>query len=924
MKSRFRCALAWVSTAALVLGCNSDPDPAALLVSARARLAKNDQKTALLDIKTALVKVPDSPEARFLLGTALLADDDAGAAELELRKALDLGFPSDQLAPSLARVLVARGRYNVTISEFAARKLSDGHAMADLQTSLASAYSAADRPVEAYAALAAALAAEPGYAPALILDARRRARNGEFAPALELAESILRKDPLDYAAWKLKGDLLRYTSKNLPAATAAYRKAIEVKADFLPAHSSIINMLLEKPDLEGAAKELELIQKFAKNNPQTLFFRAQLAYLKKDYQRANDYVLALLRNMPDDLRLLHLAGAVELQIHSLAMAQGHLSRALQIDPDSALARRLLALVYLRSGQPEKSLETLLPAISGHRQDISALGLAGQVYLQIGDFANAEEYFGRAVKLDPDAAPSRLALAITRLNGSAADAAASELETMAASDKAVIADLALISFYLSKNRMEQALSAIDALEKKQPNQPMAASLRGRFFMARRDTAAARASFERALSIDPLDFQSTASLAMLDRQDHKAGAAKARFESLLAKDPKNVQALLALAAIASSEGANRPAAIELIERAVAANPYEESTRIVLVLAHLTNKNFQQAMLVAQNAVAAFPNSPRVLDVQGRAQVAAGESNQATTTYRKMMALQPKSAVPLMRLAQLQATLGQRDEAIGTLRQATEVAPGEPDAHIQLALLYFNTGKSKEALALAQRLQRKYPKQAYGYFLEGDFHARLKNWMAASAAYGAGLRLAPSTEMAIKLHDSLLSAGKPAESDRFAASWTKGNPADAVFHAHLGALALGRKDMAVAEAEFLTTVQLQPNFAPAYNNLAWVTGQLKKDGAIAYAKKAVSLAPRQPEFLDTLAQLLSEARDFDSAVEWQKKAIALQPENPLWKLGLARILAHSGNKPAAQTVLAELSALGSTFPDQSAVKSLQLELR
>jgi putative PEP-CTERM system TPR-repeat lipoprotein len=924
MKSRTRCALLVISAAALVVGCNGDPDPAALLARARARLAANDPRAALPDIKTALVKAPNSPEARFLLGTALLADDAAAPAELELRKALDLGFPADKVAPPLARALVARGLYTAVISEFATRKLPDGHATADLQTSLAAAYNAANRPDEASAALAAALAAEPGYSPAMTLDARRRLTDGDSAAALAIVESILRKDPLDNAAWKLKGDVFRYATKDLPAAMTAYRKAIEVKADFLPAHSSVMSMLLEASDLKGAAAELKSIQKFAKDKPQTIFFRAHLAYLSKDYKSANEDALALLRNMPNDLRLLELAGAIELQLNSLALAQAHLAKALQIDPGAALARRLLALVYLRSGQPEKSLEVILPAVSGNQQDLAALGLAGQIYMQMGDFSNAEKYFTRAVKVDPDIVPNRLALAIARLNGSAPDVAAGELEAIAASDKSTVADLALISFYLNRNRMDQALAAIDALEKKQPDKPLAASIRGRFLRAQGDSAGARASFERALKIDSLDFQSTANLAAMDRQENNVAAARARFQSLLSKDPKNVQALLALAEIGMGEGADRLAAIELIERAVAANPYEESTRIVLVLAHLTNKNFRQAMLAAQNATAAFPNSPRVLDVQGRAQVAAGESNQAINTYRKMIALQPKSPVPLLRLAQLQASSGKRDEAMATLRQAAEVAPDQPEAILQLALLNLNSGKSKEALGLAQSLQRQHPKQAFGFFMEGDIHLKLKNLPAAATAYAGGLRLAPSTEMAIKLHRTLILAGKLSESERLAASWVKNNPKDALFHAYLGDLALERKDMKAAEAEFLETVRLQPDFGPAYNNLAWVTGQLQKGGAVAYAKKAVSLSPRQPAFLDTLAQLLSETRDFEGALEWQKKAIALQPENSLWKLGLARILIKSGDKAAAQKLLAELSALGTSFPGHPEVKSMQMGLQ
>jgi Flp pilus assembly protein TadD len=108
-------------------------------------------------------------------------------------------------------------------------------------------------------------------------------------------------------------------------------------------------------------------------------------------------------------------------------------------------------------------------------------------------------------------------------------------------------------------------------------------------------------------------------------------------------------------------------------------------------------------------------------------------------------------------------------------------------------------------------------------------------------------------------------------------------------------------------------------AYNNLAWVSGKLKRDGALAYAEKANALAPNQPALMDTLAMLLSEKGDYAQALALQNKILALQPQNPSFKLNLAKIHIQGGQKSLARKELEALSQLGSKFPEQSEVAAL-----
>jgi putative PEP-CTERM system TPR-repeat lipoprotein len=439
------------------------------------------------------------------------------------------------------------------------------------------------------------------------------------------------------------------------------------------------------------------------------------------------------------------------------------------------------------------------------------------------------------------------------------------------------------------------------------------------LAKKDFAAARLAFERALAIDPTFFPAAASLAGLDMTDKKPDDAKKRFDAVLAKDPKNSQAMVAVAELAARSGASNSDVAALIGKAIDANPTESGPRLLLIEFYLKGKELKPAMLAAQNAVAALPDNLDVLDGLGRVQMASGEPNQAITTFTKLAAMQPLSPNPFLRLADAQSLAKNKDAATQSLRKALEIKPDLIEAQRGLIMLSLVDKKYAEAIVQARTVQKQRPKEAIGFVLEGDINAAQKNWEAAGLAYRAGLKESPVPELALKLHASLAASSKTAEAQNFAGNWVKDHPGDAAFHFYLGDFAIVHKDLVAAQKSYSEVIKLQPGNAAAFNNLAWVTGQLNKDGAIGFAETSNKLAPNQPAFMDTLAMLLSDKNDHARAIELQNKAIKLQPENPLFKLNMAKIYIKAGKKDLARKELEELTKLGAKLPNQTEVDSL-----
>ncbi len=912
-------ACASVVSLSLALGACGGGNAESMLTSAKEYLAKSDDKAAVIQIKNALQKNPDSAEARYLLGIALLNTGDVVASELEFRKALQLKYSADDVVPKLAAAMLAQGQSKKLIDEFAKSELTSSHAKADFQTVLASAYSVVGNAEQSQAALAAALVAEPGYTPALIGQARQKATNKDFDGALAAIDAIIVKSPASVDAWKLKGDVLYYGKNQQKNALEAYRKVAEIKPDNLAGHTSILAILLSQGDMEGATSQLEQLKKIAPNNSQTKYLEAQLAYQKRDFKTAREASQQLLRVAPNNPKGLQLAGAVEFQLKSYVQAEAMLNRAVTASPELVLARRLLIMTYLRLGQPAKALTTLNQGLSKGYNDPEIDSVAGEVYLQNGDAKKAEEHFAKAAKLDPQNAKKQTSLALVHLMGGKSEAAFGELQDIATSDSGVTADLALISANLRRGDFDKALKAIDGLEKKQPDKPLAANLRGRTLLAKKDLAGARKSFERALALDPAFFPAVASLAGLDLVDKKPEEAKKRFEAVLAKDPKNGQALLAMAELAARTGAPKDDVAKLINKAVEANPTEVGPRLLLIDFYLGTMDQKQAMNAAQSAVSTVPDNADLLDALGRVQLAAGEANQALATFNKVVALQPLSTKPLLRLADANLVAKNKDGAAQALRKALDVNPDLIEAQRGLIMLNLEAKKYSEAVATARSVQKQRPKEAVGYVLEGDVAVVQKNWESAVGAYRAGLKETPSPELAVKLHSALLAGNKTPDAEKFAVGWLKDHGTDVSFPLYLGDLAIVRKDYVGAEKNYASVVKIQPNNAVAYNNLAWVTGRLNKPGAIEFAETAVKLAPNQPAFMDTLAMLFSDKDDYAKALEWQTKAVTAQPQNTVFKLNLAKIYIKGGKKDLARKELDDLAKLGDKFGGQAEVTAL-----
>ncbi|MGZ5789076.1 MAG: XrtA/PEP-CTERM system TPR-repeat protein PrsT, partial [Burkholderiaceae bacterium] len=595
-------------------GCGKSNSVEALIAEAKQYHQKGDNKAAIIQLKNALEKKPDDTEARTLLGSIYLETGDALSAEKEIRKALSLGISPDKEAADLGKALLMQGQYQKALDATAQADASD----AAVSTLRGNAYLALGKPAEAKQLFETALKAKPDYAGALIGLARSAILEKDNAAAISYVDQAVTRNPGNVEVLLFKGDLLRAQGK-LDAALAAYDDVLKVKPDNITALLDKANLEIGAGKFDAARADLVAARKFAPKGLRVLYSQALLDFREEKFPASLESIQQILRAVPEDMPTLLLAGAVENALGSTQQSEQHLKTYLGKNPDNLYARKLLATVQIKQKQFQRALDTLAPALKMAQPEAQVLALAGESYMQLKDFTKATEYFEKASALAPETAALHASLGLSRLGQGDSARAVTELEMAANLDpKSTKAGTALAMTHLRLKEYDKALATVATLEKQQPDNPLFQNMKGNIYLSKNDIKNARASFEKALSMQPTYFPAAANLAQLDMQDKNPDAAKKRFESILEKDKKNDDALGALAALALSQG-KKEEATALLERASNENPDAVAPAIRLIDLYLHLGEKQKALTLARKFQVANASSAELLERLAQAQLA-----------------------------------------------------------------------------------------------------------------------------------------------------------------------------------------------------------------------------------------------------------------------------------------------------------------
>ncbi len=845
---RKRLRLATLAVTLALAGCwgrNLDDT----LESARGYLAKKDSPAAVVELMNAIVVAPESPEVRFLLGTALREAGDPIGAEVELRKAIDYGYPVAKVMPEILAALLDQGAYAKVLKESESPGVEDPKARAAIVAARGDALLAGGQRPDAAAAFAQALLSDPDNTRARVGEARIAAIGGDTAKAQTLVAALLAREPSATEAWLLQAALLA-TRGDRAGARGAYERAIAAAPYDVKAYAALIPILVQEGQLDEAAKRFAAMKKAAPKAIPTAYADALISYHKGDKEHARTAIRSVLKSAPGDERARLLGGAVEYDFGSYGLAIKLLEPVVAANPKQAYARRLLASALLRSGKGAEAQSVLAPLIDAADTDPGIALLAGQVAL-----ANKapETALARAQELlakDKGNAQAlllagRALVALGRVDEGLArfDAAG------AAQPDQPTAELLAIEALLSQRKFDAARTRATKLAERLPNSAESQHALGQVLRSAGDAAGARAAFEKALSLSPGLVLAGRDLAGMLINEGKVADAVEVLRKLTAQDPERAESVLLL--VAALVKANAPAAeiIGTLDEGLKANPKGTELHLAKIDFLMTRGDAIGARDAALAADSAAPDDHRVVYALARAQTRAGEARQALLAYGRLQALMPDSALPHMGRADAYASQGNLPDALASLKKALAVAPQDPTPRLSLVQIQLSAKDYAAARDGARELVRRYPKVSTGYLFEARAHVALKDTDAADRVLRTGLAATGDTTLLLALYDRLVGAGQKDAAEREASAWIERHPKDVRSLLGIGEVWQRRGDYAQAVQWYRKAVAVSASPA-ALNNLAWALGKTGDASALEPARKALELAPNDPAILDTAA--------------------------------------------------------------------------
>lgn len=883
---------------ASLAGCGKG-DVQKLVAEAKQYEQKGEHKAAIIQLKNALQKNPDDREARYLLGTIYLKTGDGPSAEKEISKAVSLGMDAAQALPDFARALLMQGQYQKVLDETQAVDLKGNAVIASLR---GSAYLALGKVEQARASLEAALQATPDHPEALIGLARLALSQKDIVRANQLMEQATVKNPGHVESWLFKGDLDRAQNR-IDASLAAYGEVLKIKPGDPAAHIARAYVEIGSGKLKEAQTDIEAAKKTNPNGLLVFYTQALLDFSQKKHAVALESLQQVLRAAPEHMPSVLLAGAVQYALGSNEQAEQHLKKYLEQNPDNLYARKLLASTFLNSRQAPRAIATLAPVLKDEAKDPQLFMLAGEAHMQAKEFGKATEYFEKANALAPNTARVHAALGMSKLGQGDNERAIAELEKASSLDvKAAQPGILLVMTHLRQKEFDKALIVVLKLEKEQPDNPLVQNLKGGVYMGRKELANARASFEKAVALQPSYFPAVQNLAQLDMQSKQPEAAKKRYLALLEHDKKNLQAMLALAGLGVAQGNNEETRTWL-ERAVSDHPDEAQPAGLLVAQYLRMGDKQKALTSAEKLQSAHPDDPKFLAVLAEAQSASGDQRAALDSFGKLAVLQPESAQVQYRIASINLMLKDEAAASAALKKSQQLDPAFLPAQLALAGIDVQKGRFEEALVIARQLQKQHARLAAGHALEGDILMAQKKPAQAVGAYERGAAIEPSGLLSVKLHGALVQAGKSPDAEARLGHWLKDHPADTRVRMYLANYKLVSRQNKAAIEQLQAVVKLEPQNALAVNNLAWALGEEKDPRALQYAEQAYKLAPENPAVLDTLGWMLAEKGDAARGLTLLQKASGLAPGSADIRYHYAQALVKTGDKAKARKEIEQL---------------------
>lgn len=891
---------AMLSASLFLAGCDQVQLSAFELVQrAQESAERGDLKSAVIDLKGALLESPDNLEARVLLGEYYLELGDSVGAVKELMRAEKLGVPRGELMLSLAKAQLLAGDARAVVLTLAPEEARSNNERFDVLMLRGDAFQALGQLDPARNSYMAALALKPGDIGPIKGIAKIEVLGRDDEAAAGALETWRQFDAEDPKQWLLAA-YDHQQQGSLFQAKEAYKKAVELEPENANAKIELAWSLFYLGKNSASKKLVADLKSADTARTRAVILRAALAFSDGDVRRAREIMEPISDRLDSDVQAMLLMASIYHMEGENESALTIAKKVLIKFPENPGLQFLVASIYAHLGSDEKALEALknIKALQVGAVDLESLvrNLADSDFRLPGA---AEASGTEAANLGNDGFHQK-AQGVASTDGSEDELAG------------------LLSLVRSK-QYEQARARAEELLKGRPDDVLLLNLLGVSRLNTGMTAEAEQAWRHALEIRPADPSANASMAALELREGNAEGALARYLFVLEAHSDHVQTLLVAAELERRLGLKAEALAHL-EKALEVDPLRREVRVALAEMLLSEGKSKEAYHIILPAMDFSGRDPRVLMVLGSAQFALGKSKSALESFGRLTAVLPDSSKAWFLLAQAQGAMNLKSEMADSLRTVLRLQPDHERAKLALARILVGEENIDELRPLVEELVRSNPEVADVLFLKGWVAEKDGRLADALLAYQEGLEKAPeSSQLLLKVALVLLRTKHPEEAVTLMEGWVQQHPDNVQVRITLAStqLMLGIPDKAIEGFE--QVLAIEPGNILASNNLVHLLGKADPERALEMARKNVESSPGDPRLLDTLGITLVKQGDLPGGIETLRMANQLAPEDPSISYHLAVALHRDGDRDEAFRVLGLLMESNKVFPEQEEAGAL-----
>ena len=255
------------------------------------------------------------------------------------------------------------------------------------------------------------------------------------------------------------------------------------------------------------------------------------------------------------------------------------------------------------------------------------------------------------------------------------------------------------------------------------------------------------------------------------------------------------------------------------AIKVNPSLGEPRTALAQIYLAEGSADLALEQAQAAIQINPSNVQAAIISGDAYLQKGDVTKGSQVFEAVAKAVPNEPIGPYRLGIIAHAEKDHGKALAYFEEALHRRPAaiEPIAHI--AAIRTLQGKGKEARERVRKQLETNPNNPFLYHLLGQLWLNAKDLGQAETNFKKAIQVEPTFLQAyMSLGQTYHQSGKVDEAVKEYEAVLSKDPTAIQVHMLLGIIYETRKEHAQARERYEAALKLNPQFAPAANNLAW----------------------------------------------------------------------------------------------------------